>query len=101
MQRSFFFQNIHGKSLSFVSDTIDTTTNEYATQADINRELIMSANTMEDNYVLSNKSRQRDRDVLAAANRAIVSTLYCSQNVNVRPLYNQICKISTLSPRQK
>lgn len=60
----------------------------------------MSANTMEDNYALSNKSRQRDRDVLAAANRAIVSTLYCSRNASVCPLRNRICKISTLSPRQ-
>lgn len=65
----------------------DSTANEYMTQADINKELVMSANTMEDNYVLSNKSRQRDRDVLAAANRAIVSTLYQTKVVKIHPIH--------------
>jgi len=31
----------------------------------------MSSAAMEDNYDITNRSRQRDRDVLAAANRAI------------------------------
>jgi len=34
----------------------------------------MSSAAMEDNYDITNRSRQRDRDVLAAANRAIVDT---------------------------
>ncbi|XP_060604569.1 uncharacterized protein LOC132757331 isoform X3 [Ruditapes philippinarum] len=49
----------------------DTSGSEYATASDINRELIMSSAAMEDNFDISNRSRQRDRDVLAAANRAI------------------------------
>lgn len=52
----------------------DSSANEYATHSDISKELIMSSAAMDDNYDITNRSRQRDREVLAAANRAIVDT---------------------------
>ena len=51
----------------------DSSGNEYFTRSEINRELLMTSNAMEDNYDIVNMSRNKDKDVLSRAQRAIVS----------------------------
>lgn len=59
----------------------------------------MSTAAMEDNFDISTRSRQRDKDVLAAANRAIVSNLCmpCLERGNLEVQSDSVLEFETLA----
>ncbi|KAH3772745.1 hypothetical protein DPMN_174090 [Dreissena polymorpha] len=74
VSRSYADDYLYVPRTTYHHHPYDTTGNEYSTHSEINRELILSTAAMDDNYDITARSRARDRDVIAAANRAVAGS---------------------------
>ncbi|XP_052230982.1 uncharacterized protein LOC127844621 isoform X3 [Dreissena polymorpha] len=81
VSRSYADDYLYVPRTTYHHHPYDTTGNEYSTHSEINRELILSTAAMDDNYDITARSRARDRDVIAAANRAVTPSGIVSAHV--------------------